>query len=106
MNVAKGLDEKARVAARRALRMQDIGVSGFCLVFDSWVAIEFSKTGNATYIYSRSDFERAILPASRTRPRLSDLKQQAMAKERLVHHGDWEQAFESALWRLGVKPRY
>jgi hypothetical protein len=39
------------------------GLSAFCLFFDTLVAVEFSITGNALFIYERSHFEREILPA-------------------------------------------
>jgi len=103
-NAARALDENARLAARRALRTDDVGVSAFCLVFDNWVAVEFSDTGNASFLYKRADFEREILPASRTRPRIAQLKQKELAAVRLVHRGDWERAFKDALWRSGIQP--
>jgi hypothetical protein len=102
-NAAKALDENAQLAARRALPMYETGVSAFCLVFDSWVAIEFSISGNATYIYSRARFEDTVLPQARTRPRLGQLKQQDVAHKRLSHRGDWEQPFSNELWQLGIK---
>ncbi len=84
--------------------MDDVRVSAFCLVFDNWVAVEFSDTGNASFLYKRADFEREILPASRTRPRIAHLKQKELAAVRLVHRGDWERAFKDALWRSGIQP--
>jgi hypothetical protein len=103
-NAARTLDENARMAARRALATDDVGVSAFCLVFDNWVAIEFSKTGNATYVYRREDFEQTVLPPTRKRPRLTHLKQKELAEGRLVHNGDWQSAFRLTLERLGIRP--
>lgn len=85
--------------------MNDLIVSAFCLVFDNYVVVEFSKTGNASYLYERAVFDRAILPPSRTRPTLTQLKSKDVGRQ-LVHRPGWEDDFEEALANRGIRPAH
>lgn len=101
--ISKGLNDKARSAASRALRMNDPMTSAFCLVFDHYVAVEFSQTGNATYIYGRDDFEQKVLPATLRRPSVTDLKK-PFHRERLIHSRRWQYEFQRVLSSHSIEP--
>lgn len=90
-------------AFRRSKRFDKDGVvSAFCLIFDRHVIVEFSMTGNASYVYPRSTFDEVI-----TRDRFYDesaLKNGNRAVKRLTHRTGWEPRFEEVLREFEIFP--
>jgi hypothetical protein len=74
-------------------------VQAFYLVFRTIVVIEFSRKGNAAYVYTREYFEKQL--EQRIRRGVVDdeaeLKVQQDAKYRILHHkGSWQN--DAAVW--------
>jgi hypothetical protein len=79
------------LARVRRARQRSTGGQAFCLFFEDFVAVEFSVTGNAAYIYQRSAFERAILPGVHTGlAETKDLKRPDLPHERIRHQPGWQ----------------
>lgn len=101
-----GSDERFRAALARAHRFRRRSDDGqaFCLYFDRYVLVEFSKTNNAAYVYERSVFEREIEPAIRNGKleEVSDLKRKLLATDRISHVRNWQQSAMETLYRLGI----
>ncbi|WP_163867430.1 EH signature domain-containing protein [Myxococcus eversor] len=95
------LPAEQQAAFRRARRFSRGEVSAFCLRFDEYSVIEFSDTGNATYVYRHSIFDSKVLgPEVES---AHDLKHPRIAKERWSHFPGWEPRFEGALLELGIE---
>lgn len=80
------------------------GVSAFCLYFDTHVVVEFSDTGNAAYVYARSDFDKRIEPtlmANRLRAH-DDLKTSSRV-DRILHTSGWQAGARALLQKYGVR---
>jgi hypothetical protein len=62
------------------------------LDFGPIVVIEFRNSGNAAYIYKRSDFDKYFRRYTNESNSVSNaiLKNQDIAFERIIHQGDWE----------------
>lgn len=90
------LHQKARNALERArLLVGGNGVDALCLTFRGGVVVEFSRTGNAAYLYSRERYQK-IAPRGR-QVAMGDLKRQRDAEQRLMHHNEWERKFDVEL---------
>ncbi|MCP3061110.1 EH signature domain-containing protein [Myxococcus sp. K38C18041901] len=90
-----------QAAFRRARRLAKGDVSAFCLRFSEYSVVEFSDTGNATYVYGHSVFSGRVLGGGVESA--NDLKVRREAKDRLHHHSNWEPRFEQALLELGIE---
>lgn len=94
-------------ALQRAGRFRSSGAqapSAFVLWFDSVVVVEFSRTGNATYLYARAEFDRlGIHVDSAILDRESDLKDKSLG-EAMRHAKGWQLMFAERLGKLGVDP--
>ena len=76
--------------------------SAFVLWFDTVVCVEFSTSGNASYIYSRELFERFRLAEGRN-VGVADLKHRDLG-ERMIHNGYWLDKFQQQLYANGIMP--
>lgn|GEM_PF-1759151 len=95
------LPSEQQAAFRRAKRFSKGEVSAFCLRFDEYSVVEFSVTGNATYVYRHSIFDSKVLGPGVEGE--NDLKVRPMAKARWFHLPGWEPRFEQALLELGIE---
>lgn len=78
--------------------------SVFVLWFDAIVVVEFSKTGNATYVYSRKDFEQLrSVWTSKSAPG-GAFKNKHLALTTLSHHSGWQYNFDKELKTHGILP--
>jgi EH_Signature domain len=101
---AKVIPSYSRVVAPRASTS-----SAFLMVFEAYgkeyVIIEFSETGNATYIYERKTFE---LRGAKIRALSFDLKNELKrmhdVRKRISHIGQWEGSAVRTLAELGIRP--
>lgn len=98
-------DAKTRAALGRARQFTSGDTSAFCLYFDRIVVVEFSKTGNAAYVYARSEFESRMEAQILDNQVLSldDLKERERA-DRLSHRGAWERKAHEYLRGHGILP--
>jgi len=82
------------------------GAQAFVLYFDSHVIVEFSESGNASYVYERAKFETQFGRELRFGgiPNHSALKSKSAAHGRILHLGDWETKAEDDLQELGIRP--
>lgn len=94
------LPAEQQAAFRRAKRLPKGDVSAFELSFGRYVAVEFSKTGNATYLYEQERESTQVLRHGAVE-RASDLK--SLGASRLVHASGWQLRFEQALLDLGIR---
>jgi hypothetical protein len=83
--------------------------SAFLMVFEAYgkeyVIVEFSETGNATYIYERNKFElRGTKIRALSFDLRNDLKRMTDVKKRISHMGQWESTAVYKLSELGIKP--
>jgi hypothetical protein len=87
--------------------------SAFLMVFEGfgteYVVIEFSETGHAAYIYSRSTFESAGVTIRSQSFNLSgNLRRMGAAHDRILHLTDtrerWETKARKKLAELGIRP--
>lgn len=83
--------------------------SAFFLDFGAVVAIEFSKVGNACYLYEKQTAERVILDFWSPKPfSAHELKERKRAAKRLPHdrQGRWQNDLRDFLAsRYGIRPR-
>jgi EH_Signature domain len=96
------LPKELKAAFERTLRFEGGEVSAFCLWFDQFVVVEFSKGGHALYVYPKEIFDKRF-------PRVSRLFDTGSLKwreeaERWVHRGSWEFKFDASLRKRGVRP--
>ncbi|MBZ4401111.1 EH signature domain-containing protein [Myxococcus sp. AS-1-15] len=99
------LPPEQQAAFRRARRLAKGDVNAFCLRFSEYSVVEFSDTGNATYVYGHGVFGERVLGGGVESA--NDLKVRREAKRWLSHQSNWEPRFEQALLELGIerKPR-
>ncbi len=80
--------------------------SAFLLDFGPFIAVEFSKSGNACYIYEKPAAEKVIPDFWRAKPFfVPDLKSKRLSAEVVIHHPRWQQHLEIILARYGVRQR-
>ncbi|MGD0076232.1 MAG: EH signature domain-containing protein, partial [Candidatus Binataceae bacterium] len=82
--------------------------SAFLLDFGTVVAIEFSKVGNACYLYEKQAAEKVIPDFWSSKPfSASELKKRPIAALRVPHdsQGKWRHYLEMKLAQYGVRPR-
>lgn len=100
-------DPTQRMALGRAGTLKGgagASTSAFVLWFDAVVCVEFSTSGNASYLYSRHAFERLGLANARSLS-ASELKQRDVG-EQMRHNprGAWLIKFEQRLYANGIRP--
>ena len=79
--------------------------SAFLLDFGSVVAIEFSKEGNACYVYEKRALDRVVSDFWAAQPfTIPRLKQRSLCVERVVHKTGWQQEMAGILARYGIRP--
>ncbi|RKH74676.1 EH signature domain-containing protein [Corallococcus aberystwythensis] len=93
------LPAEQQAAFRRAKRLPRGDVSAFELSFGRHVAVEFSRTGNATYLYEQERDSTQVLRRGAVES-ARDLK--SLGAIRLVHATGWQLRFEQALLELGI----
>lgn len=93
------LPAEQQAAFRRAKRLPRGDVSAFELSFGRHVAVEFSRTGNATYLYEQEGESTQVLRRGAIES-ARDLK--GLGSTRLVHAAGWQLRFEQALLDLGI----
>jgi hypothetical protein len=80
--------------------------SAFLLDFGTVIAVEFSKSGNACYIYEKPAAEKVIPDFWRTKSFfVSDLKSKQLSAEVVTHHLRWQEYLERILAQKGVRQR-
>ncbi len=80
--------------------------SAFLLDFGTVIAVEFSKSGNACYLYEKPAAEKVIPDFWRPKPfSVSDLKSKHLKAKWVPHQLRWQQELEMILARYGVRPR-
>lgn len=98
-----GSEEAGKAMLERARRAKSNGVSGFCLFFDRVVAVEFSETGNAAYLYPPEEFAKRILPRLNPVGAVTQtLKRRELPHELLRHTSGWEDKAVEILRRYGI----
>jgi hypothetical protein len=95
-----GSDEKIRAVLGRAASLGNEDVDAFSLGFGEYAVVEFSRTGNAAYIYKASHLD--LLVASGVM-RARDLKNKDLG-DSLRHVEGWERNFRQKLSEYGVVP--
>jgi hypothetical protein len=82
--------------------------SAFLLDFGEVLVVEFSKVGNACYIYQKRAAKELIPDFWTTEPFHASggkgLKQSALAAERIRHTAGWQDELSMILARHGVRP--
>ncbi|QDE86672.1 EH signature domain-containing protein [Myxococcus xanthus] len=97
----KTLSVEQQGAFRRARRFSKYDVSAFCLRFEQYSLVEFSKTGNATYVYRNRDIDKVL--RQEDVECAEDLKVRSLADARLYHQLGWEPRFEQELLARGIE---
>lgn len=78
--------------------------SAFLLDFGVLLVIEFSRVGNACYIYQRSDIERVVPDFWTSQSfREDQLKQSCVCLQRVIHQRGWQEAMSSILAQYGIR---
>lgn len=99
------LPERLRQAFQRSGRFKgNDEISAFCLWFDEYVVVEFSKKGNATYVYTLAQFDKWVRPHLQQPWGVSELKESSVAKT-WNHNENWERRFRDRLSELGIWAR-
>jgi hypothetical protein len=106
-------EDRARlrtVLNQKPLENMNIGridelTSAFILGFgDLWV-VEFSRAGNACYLYHASEFHKMVRDIWMTAPfRNHNLKSPATCLRRVVHKVGWQSEMANLLARAGIMP--
>lgn len=93
-----------RLALNRASRVSSGAVNAFIMWFDTFVVVEFSRTGHATYVYRPEEFETLRRIWSKGEIGIpDDLKAAHLdGTLKLSHHAGWQWKFEAALRERGV----
>jgi hypothetical protein len=95
------------VAERESLDLSAVGAfsgdtSAFVMEFDSVVAVEFSKVGNACYLYQKDVF-RKLVPDLYKSGRFSTSQLKAKSYlDRMVHKPSWKWQLSAILRRHGI----
>lgn len=82
--------------------------SAFLMLFDGhggkqYIAIEFSQTNHAAYIYAKRDFEKAGIDLNSAIFSMYQLKDRSRATDWFAHHiGDWESNADAKLREIGI----
>lgn len=80
--------------------------SAFLLDFGTVVAVEFSKSGNACYLYEKPAAEKVIPDFWSSKPfSAPSLKSKKLAEVVVTHHLRWQVYLEMILARCGVRQR-
>ncbi|NMO19674.1 hypothetical protein HPC49_12590 [Pyxidicoccus fallax] len=95
------LPPEQRAAFRRARRLPKGEVSAFCLSFDRFVVVEFSETGNATFVYRHENFDRML--RGMVVEHAQNLKDVQLSTRRLIHGKYWQSRFDQELLALGIE---
>ena len=90
-------------------RARHATTSAFLMVFEGYrrrfVAVEFSETGNAAYIFPLSEFDGRDLSLRDSEFSLTDLKLKTNDTMRIFHSGDWESRSRYGLSQeWGIRP--
>ena len=79
--------------------------SAFLLDFGKVMVVEFSKVGNASFVYESGDIDSVVAEFwSEARFPVKTLKQQDLSQYRIVHRVGWQEGMRSILARYGVRP--
>lgn len=79
--------------------------SAFFLDFGRVVVVEFSKTGNACFVYQKMAFDRFVPDFWATKPfGTVDLKDRKASEDRISHQPGWQEKMTRSLARFGVRP--
>jgi hypothetical protein len=79
--------------------------SAFILDFGRVVVIEFSKTGNACYLYQKTSFDKLVPDFWAVRAfSASDLKRPVESIGRITHQNGWQEKMAQDLAHFGVRP--
>jgi hypothetical protein len=79
--------------------------SAFLLDFGPVVVVEFSRVGNACYLYEKSNVEKVIPDFWSQEPfTVLKLKNRLLAAETIVHSGRWQTTLRHILARYGIRP--
>jgi len=99
-------DAKVRGAIDRAFTFKNrSNVHAFCIFFGEIVVVEFSDTGNAAFVYGRTEFETSFGSRLQT-SRIADpgeLKRRPYV-HRIVHAVGWQLGAERWLATRGILP--
>jgi hypothetical protein len=107
-------EDRARLRAtieRTAIDEAAIGVideqtSAFILGFDNLCVVEFSRKGNACYVYRQQVFSQLIKDIYTQRPlKHLQLKVAERAEGRIVHREGWQFEMANLLARFGIRPQ-
>lgn len=88
----------------------DASTSAFLLDFDRVLVVEFGSTGNACYVYEKTDARRIIQDFWTTETfRVSrwldnSLKQPDRAVAKIAHFNGWESNMQQVLAKYGIRP--
>jgi len=98
------LDREVRKRRGDGLGHIDGMTSAFVLDFGSLVAIEFSRVGNACYLYTRERFQK-VLPELWTDNALKEqfLKRRSECLARIIHKPGWQDELANHLARHGIR---
>lgn len=79
--------------------------SAFLLDFGPILVVEFSKVGNACYIYERHWIDNVIPNFWTSQPLMEyKLKQSHICIEKISHRNGWEGNMAGVLARYGIRP--
>jgi EH_Signature domain len=79
--------------------------SAFILDFGRVVAVEFSKTGNACYLYQKTSFDRLVPDFWAVKAfSAPGLKRPEESIDRIAHQNGWQDKMSQTLARFGVRP--
>ena len=90
-------------------RVKHATTSAFLMVFEGYgkrfIAVEFSETGNAAYVFPLSEFDARDLSIRDARFELGDLRVKVPDTVRIIHIGDWESRERHRMSQeLGIRP--
>jgi hypothetical protein len=78
--------------------------SAFMLDFGSVIAVEFSKRGNACYLYDRANFAKLVQDFWAAKSfSVADLKNEPRSLDRVVHRDSWYVRMAQTLARYGIR---
>ncbi len=90
-------DPEFRMALQRAGRVASGDSSAFIMWFDDLVVVEFSRTGNATYVCSRAAFDNLRKTWDSSEIDAPDSLKRKSAGRSLSHHSGWQSKFAQEL---------
>ena len=85
-----------------------LNTSAFILRFDNYVVVEFSRVGNACYVYDHKTFERLYGSLYQAGFNLKSLKDPSLfhAEHKESHSSDWQYRLRNKLASLGIRVDY